>query len=321
MKKKRILALILSVAMLVGMMPKLTLFATETETADTATVYVDGTNGSDDAAGTAETPFKTIAKAMSALEVTENENQVIKIIGEYAWSATDGTVAHSKMITITGNDTAAKLSFSTAVHIKGGSLRLEDIALYYSAKVKTYCYGNELVLGTGVTTTFPSGGSASSYELGFGTGVYYTAQKYTTSHKLTVDSGDYYQLFLGDSAMASGKSNEIPGVEFTMNGGSAYRLYIGGDGWATTNLGTSKFTGNVNLTINGGTINMIQTFADGRIDFNNNAVQLICNNGVNPTLGSNFTEDNIQKYNGTFYYLKCAAQEGSYLEPTETAGT
>ena len=321
MKKKRILALILSVAMLVGIMPKLTLFATETETADTATVYVDGTNGSDDAAGTAETPFKTIAKAMSALEDTENENQVIKIIGEYAWSATDGTEAHSKMITITGNDTAAKLSFSTAVHIKGGSLRLEDIALYYSAKVKTYCYGNELVLGTGVTTTFPSGGSASSYELGFGTGVYYTAQKYTTSHKLTVDSGDYYQLFLGDSAMASGTSNEIPGVEFTMNGGSAYRLYIGGDGWATTNLGTSKFTGNVNLTINGGTINMIQTFADARIDFNNNAVQLICNNGVNPTLGSNFTEDNIQKYNGTFYYLKCAAQEGSYLEPTETAGT
>ena len=30
MKKKRILALILSVAMLVGIMPKLTLFATET---------------------------------------------------------------------------------------------------------------------------------------------------------------------------------------------------------------------------------------------------------------------------------------------------
>ena len=50
MKKKRILALILSVAMLVGIMPKLTLFASETETADTATVYVDGTNGSDDAA-------------------------------------------------------------------------------------------------------------------------------------------------------------------------------------------------------------------------------------------------------------------------------
>ena len=321
MKKKRILALILSVAMLVGMMPKLTLFATETETADTATVYVDGTNGSDDADGTAKTPFKTIAKAMSALEDTENENQVIKIIGEYAWSATDGTEAHSKMITITGNDTGAKVSFSeTSYMITGGSLKFENIALHYGVQgVEMFCHGNELMIGDNVTTTFANGDWTQG-QAKFTTGTYNTSQTYTESHKFTMNSGEYYQIFMGDSVVTTGTTHNVPGLDFTMNGGKAQVIYVGGNGWSG-NEGTNKYTDNVNLTINGGIVNGRIHLYYSRVNFDNHAVQLICNNGATPTLDTGFTKENIEACDGTFYYLKCAARDGSYLETTKTAGT
>lgn len=321
MKKKRILALILSVAMLFGIIPKMQLLV---NAEDTATVYVGGTNASDENEGTENAPFQTLAKAITVLEATGKSNQVVKVIGDYTLTASDGATTHSNMVTISGNDGNAQLTINAAVYIKGGSLKLENIKLYYAnTSGHLYCLGNELVLGDGITTAFPSGGGWWVQKPAFSSGGYSsTAKTYTKAHKVTVNSGQYYQMFLGDSVITTGTTRNIPGVEFTMDGGVFQTIYVGGNGW-NGYLGTNKYTDDVNLTINGGRINgdIRLFYADNSVNFNSHALQLICNNGMNPTLNTNLTEENVEACGGTFYYIKCAAQSGSYLSTTDTAGT
>ena len=322
MKKKRILALILSVAMLFGVMPKMQLFA---NTDDTATVYVDATNGSDENSGSESEPYKTIESAVNALETTQSENQIIKIMGEYTWNTNDLTVEHANRITITGNDSNAKINFNSHVHNKGGSLKLENITLYYSGGWCMYSYGNELILGDGIKTTFPDEGGWWVQMPSIGTGVYNSTKTHTKSQELSVNSGDYYNLFLGDSVIQTGTTNVIPGVDFTMNGGLFQNIIIGGNGW-NGYYGINKYTGNVNLTFNGGTVNgSVMLLKSDCCDFNNQAVQLIFNNGATAKFTSNnsdstFAED-VTACSGVLYQLNCAAQTGSYLETTDTAGT
>lgn len=322
MKKKRILALILSVAMLFGVMPKMQLFA---NTDDTATVYVDATNGSDENSGIEREPFQTIGSAVTALEATENENQVIKIMGEYTWNTNDLTVEHANRITITGNDSNAKINFNSHVHNKGGSLKLENITLYYSGGWCMYSYGNELILGDGIKTTFPDGGGWWVQKPSIGTGVYNSTKTYTKSQELSVNSGDYYNLFLGDSVIQTGTTNVVAGVDFTMNGGLFQNIIIGGNSWDGY-YGINKYTGSVNLTFNGGTVKgSVMLLKSDSCNFNNQAVQLIFNNGATAKFtsnnsGSTFAED-ITACSGVLYQLNCAAQTGSYLETTDTAGT
>ena len=285
------------------------------------TRYVDAVNGSDANTGKKEAPLKTINKAIDILESITAENKMISIVGDYAWK--DNNVAsHSQLITIKG-EKGAKLTISNNINILGGPLKLENITLYYIGQ-GTYINqnGNEVIYGEDVVITGDKG-SWDQIQPNLGTGSYGQSMSYKQSHKMTVNAGNYYNVFIGDSVITTGVVRTIPGADFVMNGGFIYRLYIAGNGW-DGNWGTNKYTDNVNLTFNGGTIGMYVALAGhtdyfvGGIDFDKNAVQIICNNGTNPTIGIN--EENVAAQNGVFYRINCPAYEGSSLETTEEAG-
>ena len=86
------------------------------------------------------------------------------------------------------------------------------------------------------------------------------------------------------------------------------------------------YTGNVNITVNGGTVDRVRIIdrsdiSDSvRSQLNGHAVQLILNNGTSVAT-NDLTAAAVEALGGVFYQLKCAALVGSRLEVTDTAGT
>ena len=281
--------------------------------------YVDSIHGNDSGDGSEENPYATIDKAIEALNSIEAERKIIVIAGEYELS---NFAAHSGLITIKGADETAKLNINSNVTLNGGDIKIENIILYYKSNGNYILQnGNELILGAGVTTAGASG-DWSAFQPNLGTGGRYASGTYTNIHKTTINSGDYYRHMIGDSAITTGVTRTVPGVEYTINNGYVYNILIGGDGWSGT-WGTNKFSGDINLVFNGGRVGTVSlsgytTYFEGGVDFGGNAVQILCNDGTTPNV--TFTADNVEEKNGSFYRINCEELEGSSLEVTETAG-
>ncbi len=327
MKIKKIIAVVVCLAM---MMVQFQTMSANTEAANTETAgaYYVSASGSDENAGTsAENAFATVKNAVAAIETADGSN-TIKILGDYSLTAADLGVIHAKTVVIEGNDDTAKLSIGDSLYA-GGPFTFQNITLYYAAnQCVIYANGHEVVFGEGVTTA----GSAGSWDLFqnmVSTGGYANAVTYGAAHKLTINDGDYYRLYVGDNALADNAASIIPGLNFTMNNGFVYQFLLGGDGWGGR-WGTNSYTDDVNLTFNGGSVGAKGValakyseglaYFQGGTDFNGNALQIIMNNGTKIALDG-ITADNVAACNGSLYILKCANQQGSTLEATDEAGT
>ncbi|MEE1314138.1 MAG: hypothetical protein UHS49_00015, partial [Faecalimonas sp.] len=327
-KTKKLSALLLILVMLVNLLPSAVAGTVAEASATEAVRYVSATG--DDSANdgtTAEAPYKTLKAAITALNSVDATDKIVKIVGNYTWNR-DDTVAHSKMITLAGNEGTEVLSLSGQnVWHQSGALKIENLVLNYTvSEGGIYSFGNEMVIGENVTVAYngDTTASLSSFypRLGAGAISSHTCSQ-SSPHKLTLNSGRFSDVFLGDTAFTSGTTHTTPGIEFTMNpGATAVTVKIGGNGAAACN----SYTDNVNLVLNGGTITSSVCLAGtdtSKLNFNGNAVQVILNNGFAPTLNDNLTADNIAACGGGVYYrLNCAAAvDGSILETTGTAGT
>ena len=316
---KRILALALSAVMLFNIVPKMTLFANET---DEIVYYVAAEGNDDNNDGTsAEEAFATLGKGINALNDVTADRKVIKIVGTV--SISDNLETHSDNIIITGNDDYAVLDITGPIYPKG-PLTFESIKISNSKQFEFKCERSTIVFGAGVTMTQTNANSYPNILTGNYGAWESTANENPARESATIDSGNFYQIRLGSSATnKSISSSVVNGVDLTMNGGWAYSILLGADGWSPYTAG-NKYTDDVNIVINGGTIanGILWSDTDG-VDastLNGNAVQLIFNNGTQAPANV-LTKTDITNHGGTFYRLNCDAQAGSYLETTDTAGT
>ena len=300
---------------------------TYTVTWEPISTYYVSASGSDDNDGSEESPFGTISKAVTELNANEGNNNTVKIIGEYQLENADVSVAHDKNVIIEGAESSSALVIAGNVTFSSGPYTIKNIIMHYSANsCAVYASGNDITYGEGITVTGHSAGWWTFQNMASTSGT--GATTYTNKHRFTINSGDLYRLYVGNGRIATGQKSTIPGLDFTMNGGHTYQFILGGDGWDGM-WGTNSYTDNVNLTFNGGSVDngiilakygVKETYFQGGTEFNGNALQIIMNNGVNIPLDQGTTQENVNACNGKLYVLKCAANEGSSLEATDTAG-
>ena len=298
------------------------------------TLYVSSTGNDSNSGASEEKALATVKKAIEKLEATAEKNPTIKILGEYTLTTDDFAATHTKAVILEGNDENAKINIENSLYA-GGPFTFRNIVLYYKTNdCMFFAQGHEIAFGENVKTSGTSGGWSDIMNK-ICTGMNYSNGTYATSHKLTINSGDYYRLYVGDSAISNTTTSVIPGFDLIMDNGLIYEIILGGNGW-DTKWGTNSFTDDVNLTFNGGIVGksnenkggivlskygVENNYFQGGVDFNGNALQIIMNNGTEIRLDTGLTATNVENCNGSLYILKCANQAGSTLEATETAGT
>lgn len=341
MNKKRIIALILSVAMLCNIMPMMQLFASATEAIN---VYVNASSGNDSNAGTEQSSaFKTLSKAMTTINNASNNSGVINIIGTYTLTKKRELGTYTKPITIQGVDgTNAAIHINTGdtQFVLGGTTFFDNITFkgITSGKNGVFMFRTErsaVTLGNNVNM---DSGSDPTYWPYVVTGAYgnTTANTSPGREALTIDNAKLSAVYLGNNSSMTSvtNSNISAGVDYIQNGGSVYKLNLGtSDNGTDTYCLATKYIGNVNITINGGTIGTANSggilSSDGskveangyKTNFNGNAVQIIFNNDtISNVLSGNIpSQSDIEAKNGKLYLLSCST--GGTLSMTGTAGT
>ena len=202
-----------------------------------------------------------------------------------------------------------------------GPLSLDSIRLNTGGN-PLLCDRNALHIGANVTVEGTAPGIVSGYQGAQSASLNSNAQK----EQVTVDGGSFDRVYLGARATQTAiPYSVVNGVDFTLNGGQVQQVAVGADGWSGY-AGYNVYTGNVNITVNGGTVNRVRIIdrndiSDSvRSQLNGNAVQLILNNGSSIATNE-LNAAAVETLGGVFYQLECAAQEGSRLETTDTAGT
>lgn len=315
MKVKKLAAFLLCLAVTVSMLTG----AIYTQAADTAAVLYVSDSGTDTADGqTPETPLGTVAKAIELLDKTQSSERTIRIIGTATVSA--HLPAHTQAVRIVGNDAAATLKMTRDIRING-PLSLDSILLNTGNK-PLLCDRNALHIGANVTLTSNETELVSGYQGTWSASLNSNAQK----EQVTVDGGIFYRVYLGARATPTSIPYAVVnGVDFTLNGGKVQQVVVGADGWSG-NAGYNVYTGNVNITVNGGTVDRARIIdrndiSDSvRSQLNGHAVQLILNNGTSVAT-NDLNAAAVETLGGVFYQLKCAALVGSRLEVTDAAGT
>ena len=239
MKKLSILLLVLFVAVL---LPCVTVQAAENEP---VTVYLDAANGADTNTGLTEAQaVKTIAKAYGVLadQITDSATTgKIVLVTDYTHTMTaeNQTIVstdHAFEVIITGKTAATVLT----VHYSGtaylglrGPTTFENITMNVSGSSNMTIYGNnggKLTIGQNVKTT-----STTKFKLSAG-----PLKAYTGNMSLEVNSGNWQDLCAGAYMYTMNGNGSL-----VMNGGSVVNLEVTYNG---------KQTGDVTITVNGGTI-------------------------------------------------------------------
>lgn len=315
MKVKKLAAFLLCLTVTVSTLTG----AIYTQAANTAAVLYVSDSGADTADGqTPETPLQSVGKAIELLDKTQSSERTVRVIGIATVSAHLPT--HTKAVRIEGNDAEASLVLTRDIRING-PLSLDSIRLSTGGN-PLLCDRNALHIGAGVTVEGTVPGIVSGYQGTWKADLNNNAQK----EQVTVDGGSFDIVYLGARAtQTSIPYAVVNGVDFTLNGGQVQQAIVGADGWSG-NAGYNVYTGDVNITVNGGTVNRLQVIdrsgiSDSvRSQLNGHAVQLILNNGTSVATNE-LNAAAVETLGGVFYQLECATLESSRLETTDTAGT
>lgn len=273
-----------------------------TKREDVAVAYVSK-NGSDtdNTGATADSPFRTFSKAFKRVDTDENKKRIVVVIGEMDIDISLPT--HQNMITVTGDGSGnSKLTFiKNSVAVKGPTT-FENIDFNVTVNSKFFdIEDNEIVFGEGITVS-----SVLKLNAHFG-----TQNANGARQKVTINSGDFKYTYLG--AYYTSEIRETAGADIVINGGNISSLAIGSDGYLDTHKGVN-FTENVNITVNGGTVEKIGDRTGSYKATFGKALTLVFNNGTFCNNIANFEAE------GGKWIMNSADKNGNSIKPTENAG-
>ncbi len=249
--------------------------------------YLDSTNGSDENSGLSkENAFKTINAAVAAANGADFS---VCVIGTFSMPA--NVSSHAGRMTLYGADTSSVLAIpqSWGVYL-GGPCTIRDITFKNGLYAYVYTNGADLALGDGITTSGNHQIISGSY-----------AGNVTESSSVTVSSGSYSQIYLGEIAVST--VHTIPGdLKAHVTGGKITELKLGNHGWLGTHVGT-VYNGNILVRVDGGTVEKVMVTTGNYAVTFNGAVEMIFNNGTDTAFQSTFTDSSAK--NGK-YIVKSA---------------
>ena len=300
--RKKLLAILLSVFMLVSVMP-LSLAVTvaaEESGADNRVVYVS-TDGSDSTGnGTAGNPYATLSKAMTVIEADGDATTGTIIISE----DNDGagiaftSAAHTKMITIEGVDSSILIDASNSETWRQtqGPLTFDNISV---KRLGLEPRGHELILKEGVILEGVGNGRLNvrvGYNTKNGDTVYMGAYQHDTNTK------DVY-MYIG-SGTVTGDLN----------------IYINDIYAKSVDIRNATYNGNVNLTVNNyrKSTNSGDDLWIGTGATISGALQVILNNGVR-NIHKDYFRDRGPSGRTWLLYGETAV-DGTILEMSDTVG-
>lgn len=279
-------------------------------------LFVDAINGSDDNTGASDDKaLKTLARAFSLLESSENENPTIKIIGTYTIDSNNSNLPeHYKNIALTGagDDSVLKLTGSLNTN---GSLTFKNIKLSLVGNKDIYTNGGALTVDENVTIPdYPY--------LRFYTGL--TNKDNTSFENATIKSGNIDALWIGTNDVRDEDGKTTAGANIVIDGAMVRYMRLGGHGYEITGRPSvfhdTVFNGNVNISVNNGQVGNLEIMSpegesqNSRHTVFNSAVQIAVNeNGYI----SEFPE--IEAKGGT-WYMDGHGQSGGSINLTDTAG-
>ena len=180
--------------------------------AEDSTIYVSAT-GSDENAGTEQSPFKTLDKALTVVE----DKGTIALVGTVA---IDSWNAHGKTATITGG-TLDVTAMSNAVHIRD-SITFENIEWNAASGASVYANGYKVTMGENVSWI----NEITLFGGGHGTTVAGTDLTVLSGKYVTIYGGTREGYVTGDTNLYVG-GNVNEGID-VFNGPDRYKVYAGG---------------------------------------------------------------------------------------------
>ena len=278
-------------------------------------LYVSASGNDNNTGYTSAEALQTISKAEEILSKVPQKDKRVIICGTVSFTA----YSHSDMIIIEGDGSGnSHLIFDNSVtHPYGGPQILgpttfKNINIRHTSTTTNFVtFGNELVIGEGVTNTYNKNTSAYLMQIWAGQRNNYDSSKPGPREKITLNSGCSYS-YIGSFYNESGSTiGYTEGADITVNGGW-HRIILGGSGYGN-NMKYTEFTEVVNIVVNGGTLNEIiyNTAKEAYYPRFRKGVQIVNNGGTinRIELPSNICED--------LWYLDCT---GGSIEPTTTPG-
>lgn len=264
--------------------------------------YVDATNGNDSNTGTSSSQaFKTLAKAIQTADASDLTDKRIFIIG----SVSVGSITpHTNMITICGTG-GSTLTFTGTVSLNGPTT-FEYITIGSNSTINTL--GSKLVFGKGVSMALSGGPTMHAG----------TDNSSGGREDVTLMSGTFSTLFLG-AFYNLDEQHETAGANVVIDGATLNRFILGADHYSGCKKGVD-FTGNVNITINSGTLLSPSEFRFQTYYLSpvfKAAFQIVYNNGMAETFE---LKENPSAPNGV-WIMKGEKRDGSSLSVTEQEGT
>lgn len=218
--------------------------------------------GDDAAAGTAEAPVKTLAKAYELLGTAGGRVVLagnLTVSGEYRALCAEGRTVGA--VTITAKNDATLTVTDQGIWFPGDTT-IEGIHLHftygaYYGLLVANCH--RFVIGDGVEVTVAE--NAYGYPAIYGSGYYSNTWMISAgaSSDVVVKSGRWSQIYGGGATYHSdwGLVDDVPGnASVLITGGKVDSVYGGGNG-TVGNIGPTTIAGNTHVEVTGGSVKHI----------------------------------------------------------------
>ncbi len=272
------------------------------EFGETITVYLDLTNGKDSNTGlSADAPFATLEKAFATVDASRSPEKIVVLSGPMDINNT--LPAHTNMITIMGDGKEG-----TELRIIQNSISMNGPMTFKNIHFNVVVNATKFLNPANHTLLFLDGVTSGGNNT---LNVHYPKDNSNSpKQNILINSGNFDTLYIGGYYTSAGYT--IAGADIVINGGTIKTIGLRADGYNTNHKGVT-YSEDVNITINGGTVNAFSTHSTYTGTFKKNLTFLF-NNG---TSCSNIADYPVE---GGTWKVSSADTTGNKLEISGTAG-